>query len=238
MSSSLASTLLPALALTALFALGAWRLRAVTAGGAAAGGVAAFLLYLAAGAGGFLTLVCVFLVAVGTTRAGYQRKLALGTAESRKGRSAAQIAANLGVAAAGASLTLWTENPLGMGAAVAALAEAAGDTASSELGQATRARVFLITSGQEVPPGTDGGVSLPGTLAGAGAVVVVAGAAAAMSVIPWAWLGAVAAAAFLGVMADSLLGALLERRGRLGNDAVNLLGTLTAALLGFAILAA
>jgi uncharacterized protein (TIGR00297 family) len=224
---------LPPLAflLPALFALAAWRLRAVTGAGAAAGGAVACLLYLAAGGAGFATLVAVFALAVGSTRLGHARKLALGTAESGRGRSGRQIAANLGVAGGCSVMALATGDPRWLGAAVAALAEAAGDTVSSELGQATRARVYLITSGRPVPAGTDGGVSLPGTLAGAGAVLLVNLVAAALAVVPWEWMAALSAAAFLGVMADSLLGALLERRGRLGNDAVNLLGTLAAALL-------
>jgi uncharacterized membrane protein len=39
------------------------------------------------------------------------------------------------------------------------------------------------------------------------------------------------AAATLGMLADSLLGACFERRGALNNDAVNFLGTFTAAAL-------
>jgi uncharacterized membrane protein len=41
----------------------------------------------------------------------------------------------------------------------------------------------------------------------------------------------VAGAGVVGAMADSLLGATLERRGLLDNEAVNFLATLTAAWL-------
>jgi uncharacterized membrane protein len=41
------------------------------------------------------------------------------------------------------------------------------------------------------------------------------------------------AAAIAGMVADSYLGALLERRALLNNDAVNLLGTLIAAGTAF-----
>lgn len=224
------------LALAAGFALAALAMRTVTRGGAAAGVVVAWLLYLAAGLGGFLLLALVFVLAVITTRLGYARKLVLGTAESRGGRSGVQVLANLGAAAAGAAMSVSTGEPLWMGAGVAALAEAAADTASSESGQATRATVYLITTGERVPPGTDGGVSLPGTLAGMAAAAALALAAAVLNVIPWAWSGAVAGAAVLGMFADSFLGALLERRGALNNEAVNLLSTLLAGTLAWLLL--
>ena len=46
--------------------------------------------------------------------------------------------------------------------------------------------------------------------------------------MPTHLLVAIVLAGFLGSLVDSLLGALLERRGWLNNDAVNLLGTATA----------
>jgi uncharacterized membrane protein len=54
--------------------------------------------------------------------------------------------------------------------------------------------------------------------------------------LPPNWIGISIAAAVAGMTADSYLGALLERRRLLTNDAVNFLGTLiaaaTASLLG------
>jgi uncharacterized membrane protein len=43
------------------------------------------------------------------------------------------------------------------------------------------------------------------------------------------WLGVSIMAAVAGMIGDSLLGALLERRRLLNNDGVNLLGTVIAA---------
>jgi uncharacterized membrane protein len=45
----------------------------------------------------------------------------------------------------------------------------------------------------------------------------------------------VGCAGFIGMLLDSLLGALLERRGALNNDAVNFLGTFSAALIAFLV---
>jgi uncharacterized membrane protein len=46
--------------------------------------------------------------------------------------------------------------------------------------------------------------------------------------LSWKWLGVALTAAAAGMLADSYLGALLERRRLLNNDTVNFLGTLVA----------
>jgi uncharacterized membrane protein len=47
--------------------------------------------------------------------------------------------------------------------------------------------------------------------------------------IPFKWVGVSIVGAVAGMIADSFLGALLEQRKLLNNDAVNFLGTLIAA---------
>jgi uncharacterized protein (TIGR00297 family) len=111
----------------------------------------------------------------------------------------------------------------------AALAEAAADTVSSELGQATRQRARLITTWEDVPAGTDGGVSAIGTLGGIGAALVVSAVCTLSGLVPWRCLAIVMTAAVVGMLADSFLGAWLERRHLLNNDAVNFLSTVLAA---------
>jgi uncharacterized protein (TIGR00297 family) len=112
---------------------------------------------------------------------------------------------------------------------VASLGAAFADTAESEVGQLARRTPRLITTLRKVPLGTDGAISIPGTLAG----LVTAGFTALLGL----WLGLVAGsgvallvagAAFLGTVADSLLGALAPR---LGNELTNVLCTLVAAAL-------
>ena len=110
-----------------------------------------------------------------------------------------------------------------------ALAEAAADTVSGEMGQAMEPHAYLITNFHPVAPGTNGGISLSGTMAGCLAAFLVAGTCAAAYVIPLPWIAPVAAAGVLGMMFDSVLGATVERPGALNNDAVNLLSTLLAA---------
>jgi uncharacterized protein (TIGR00297 family) len=116
---------------------------------------------------------------------------------------------------------------------LAALAEAAADTVSSEVGQVLGGRPRMLTTLRLVEPGTDGGVSLIGTLAGVAAAVLVAaaGSLALGGGRTIFWISS--AGAVFGLFFDSLLGATLERRGWLNNDAVNFFSTASAA--GFAL---
>ena len=219
-----------ALGFTVVFAVSARLLRAVTVSGTVAGGVLAFLLFVAGGPGAFAALIAVFLMTWITTRTGHQRKRQLGTAEQRGGRSASQVIANVGIAVAAALVGLVTRHPAALVACSAALAEAAADTTSSEVGQAVSDSAYLITNFRPVPVGTDGGISVVGTLAGIAAAVAVASVASATRIIAWHWLLPVASAGALGMFVDSFLGATLERQRLLNNDAVNLLSTIAAAL--------
>jgi len=223
---------LPALAVTLAFGVLAKLLHAVDMLGAVAGVILTWVLFVTAGPGAFAAVAGVFVLAFLTTRLGYRHKQFLGTAERRGGRTGSQVLANLGAAAACGVGSILTRRPelwlLGLSAA---LAEAAADTVSSEYGQATLTRAYLITTWEVVPAGTDGGISWPGTLAGIAAAALLALICAASGLIPRRWIAAVLAAGILGMFADSYLGAWLERRQRLNNDQVNFLSTIVAALL-------
>jgi uncharacterized protein (TIGR00297 family) len=91
----------------------------------------------------------------------------------------------------------------------------------------------MLTTLRLVEPGTDGGVSLIGTLAGVAAAVLVA-IAGSLALGGGRTIFCISCAgAVFGLFFDSLLGATLERRGWLNNDAVNFLSTASAA--GFAL---
>jgi uncharacterized protein (TIGR00297 family) len=219
-----------AVIVTVVFAALARWVRGVSFGGAVAGAAICFLLYVGAGFGAFVALVSVFALTWISTRFGYRRKEKLGTAEKLDGRTALQVLANLAVAASCAGLSALTgRKAVFLLALSAALSEAAADTVSSELGQARSAKARLITTWEEVSAGRDGGVSWAGTLAGIAAAAVVSLVCFVTGLVPLRWLGVSIVAAVVGMIADSFLGALLERRKLLNNDAVNFLGTLIAA---------
>jgi uncharacterized protein (TIGR00297 family) len=203
--------------------------RGVSVSGAIAGAVICFVLFVAAGPGAFLALVSVFILTWISTRLGYGRKQKLGTAQNREGRTAAQVLANLSISAICAACFAVTRNPAFVVATAAALSEAAADTVSSEVGQAGSSKARLITNWKLVPAGTDGGVSVAGTFAGVAAAVLVTLVCVAGGMFPLKLTAASVMAALFGMIADSYLGATLEKRKLLNNNGVNFLGTLIAA---------
>lgn len=219
---------------TATFAIAGYVVKGVSRSGAVAGAGVCFALFWGAGPGAFLGLLSLFGLTWAATRTGLATKRSGKTAE-REARNASQVLANVGIAALCALGYGWIREPWLLLAMSAALAEPAADTVSSECGQAFSQRVFLITNFERVEAGTDGGVSAAGTLSGAVAAFLVSSVCGWGCGLPQKWIWISTAAGIVGMVADSYLGALLERRGRLGNDAVNFLGTLMAAIVAVAV---
>jgi uncharacterized protein (TIGR00297 family) len=223
-------------------------LRAATIAGAVFGGMICLVLVNGTEAwghtifrSGLAPLAVLFLLTYVATRAGRQRKAEAGLAEKRKGRSAAQVIANLSIAALSVSMLGVCVEVGGFGPfrpnvimplrlmCLAALVEAAADTVSSEIGQAFAGRPMMLLSLQRVERGTDGAVTLLGSAAGivAGALVAIAGIWGLHLQIENA--GIAFGAGICGFFFDSLLGASVERRGWVGNDLVNFASTAFAA---------
>lgn len=225
------SRVLPAAVVAAGFAVVARLLGAVSDGGALMGLIIALLLMVAAGLGGFLPLLAVFIMTLLATRWRGERKRSLGVAERRGGRSASQVLANLGAAAicAVAVIVFPRQGGILMVGAMAALAEAAADTVSSEAGQAAAKQAHMILDFSPAPIGTNGAVSLEGTLAGCIATCIVAWVSTCFGVVPGRWAAVIAIAGTAGMFLDSILGATFENRGDMGNDSVNFVSTVFAA---------
>jgi len=230
--------LLPAVGLSVALAFCAWGLRAVTAMAALTGVVLTVILCLAAGPAALFPILIVFLLTFVTTRIGHRRKERLGTAERSHGRGPLQILANLGSAAICAAPLIFVVHgryTLFAGAS-AALAEAAGDTVSSELGQAFASNPRLITTWRRVAPGENGGITFIGTLFSICAIIVTCTACEWSNLLLPQFYWTACAAAFFGTIVDSLLGATLERPGRLGNNGVNFTSTAFSAALAITVL--
>ena len=118
---------------------------------------------------------------------------------------------------------------------MAALAEAAADTASSEIGQATARAAYMITDFREAAIGTNGAISVEGTLGGCVAACIVAWVSAFFGVVAWNWTPLIALAGIAGMFLDSFLGATWENSGKMGNDAVNFVSTVFAADLALTV---
>jgi uncharacterized protein (TIGR00297 family) len=128
---------------------------------------------------------------------------------------------------------------------VSVLAVAGADTLASEIGVLS-SKTYLITNGERVRPGTNGGVSVLGQ---ACALL----AALYTGLFGWLVLGTLAPATmpmgalsviipvvvgFAGCQIDSVLGATLENRGIIGKRRVNLISTCLGGVLAFGLLAA
>lgn len=127
-----------------------------------------------------------------------------------------QALANGGAGAALAVAYGLTGEPVMLLAAyVGIMATVTADTWATEIGVLSPHPPRLITSGQIVPPGTSGGVTLYGLSASAGGAILIGAATLALAAVErGVWLPLLAPAALVGGVAgslfDSLLGATVQ----------------------------
>jgi uncharacterized protein (TIGR00297 family) len=119
-----------------------------------------------------------------------------------------------------------------VGGFIGAISTATADTLASEIGILQEPR--LVTTFKKVPPGTDGGISILGTAVGVLGAGIIGIAAAAMGIIsnPLLTVQIAVISGLIGCFMDSILGAVFEVRGFINNEHVNLLATLTGAIVG------
>jgi uncharacterized membrane protein len=132
------------LLVTLIFGVSGWLSRGANVAGAIVGSVIAFIYYAVAGWRLLSVLLVAYVVTLSATWAGRKTKKKLGLAESASGRGPAQILANLGISAWLIALSVVSSSPASSIYAVwgvAALAQAAADTVSSEMLPLTRSRV-------------------------------------------------------------------------------------------------
>jgi len=202
----------------------------LTIAGAGLGALIGCMIFYAAGLPGLSMLAAFFIMGVGATSLGGASKQSLPKKETGA-RNAAQVFANGGLAAIMCVLSFQVEYIAGMLLLLIAaiFSSAAADTVSSETGNVFGKKHYNILNGKPGIKGANGVVSLEGTLSGL----------AASGLIAWIyglWHQSfnytfhIILAGTIGNLADSLLGAILENKGYLHNNAVNFLNTLAAAV--------
>jgi uncharacterized protein (TIGR00297 family) len=216
----------------------AWRVRSIDGGGALSAIAIGTAITAGLGLPGLMVMIAFFVIGTAATKLGYRVKAARGIAQEKGGARGWRNAwANGGVPAALALLAAMVPEDAGLYAIAyaAAVATAAADTCSSEIGKAYGRRTFLITTLRPVPPGTEGAVSLAGTLGGMLGGFVVAAVGAAGGLYSWPAAGVVGLAGLLGALAESVVGTVAEREGWMGNDALNALNTAMGAGIAVAL---
>jgi uncharacterized protein (TIGR00297 family) len=209
------------------------------------GCAAAFLIGTAVqgslGWGGWAVLLTFFLGGTAATKFQFEAKTRLGVAQAEGGRRRWRHAwANAGAGVLCALFALrfglkgdplhhdaWTW------AYVGCFASALADTLSSEYGQLAGRPPRLITTGEVVPVGTDGGITLAGTLMGVLGSALLSLLSRFLGLTPVRATLPILLAGLSGNLLDSWLGATLQRRGRLSNEAVNFANTCGGAAMGF-----
>jgi uncharacterized protein (TIGR00297 family) len=234
------------LLLNAALAVAGYFLRSVNLDGAIAGWLLGSIVIIGAGGSMYIALLTFFILGTACTKLGYEAKAAKGLAQEKEGRRGASHAfANVGVAAICAIAT-WRDLsllPLFMG--ITALATAAADTVSSEIGKLWGRRAFLPLTFRSVTPGTPGAVSLEGTAAGlvAAFVVSLAGITATLARMAPSFAGhvevdkanaiaTITVCAFLGAYVESVVGSWNRKREKpIPYGTLNFLNTGLGAVL-------
>lgn len=224
---------LPAIIFAVLLAVISWfslNKRKLTPGGVAVAIAISIVIFLAAGLPGIFFLGTFFILGIGATA--YNRKKHFNSEPEQ--RDALQVIANAGVPALLSVLAMIIPDykAILLLMTASAFASAIADTVSSELGVVYGNKCYNILTLQKDIKGENGVISMEGTLLGLAASMVMAMVySLTVDDDPISFL-AIIIAGTLGNLSDSFLGATLERRNIIGNNAVNFLNTLIAAAIG------
>ena len=217
-----------------VLALAAWRVHALSRGGALAAFAVGTLTYGSGAVPFTLVLLAFFLPSVGLSRLGRRRKRELVDVGKGGARDALQVLANGGVATACAVVFALAHDPRWAWAFAGAYAAATADTWATEIGTLARRAPRSIFTLRPIPTGLSGGITLPGTLAEVAGALWLGAVAFVCVTIPVSWLHAylyqgqwliplaeprfpvlgVALAGVAGATLDSVLGATVQELRR------------------------
>ncbi|WP_431215065.1 DUF92 domain-containing protein [Puia sp. P3] len=201
-------------------------LKKLTPQAAIAGAILGWIIYKGGDLQGIGMLAAFFILGTAATTWGKRHKQSVhANADHQSRRTTGQVFANAGVAAlAGLGAILFpSHKPLFQLALSGSISSAMADTLSSELGMVYGKRCFNILTWKPDQKGQDGVISIEGTSIG-----VAGSATIALIAHHHYWI--IILAGTIGNLADSLLGALFERKGLITNNSVNFLNTLAGAL--------
>lgn len=203
----------------------------LTVAAAFTGAVIAITIFIAAGYPGLAMMTTFFILgSAATSWQRHEKQSLIKIEETGNGRNMLQVLANAGAAGIVGIIVINypQHSALLLPVMAAAFASATADTLSSELGMVYGRRFFNIISFKADACGRDGVVSLEGTVIGIlGSAVI-----AVIYALGWGWgisFLLIVISGTIGNITDSVLGALLERKGIIGNDSVNFVNTLVAA---------
>ena len=204
------------IATLAIFSFIAAQRKSLSNRGIIAALIVGIVVFVFGGISSYLVLLAFYVIAqVATT---YSRNI---TGKNHEQRRTSNVIGNSGAAlialAFGQQLAFF-------GAIAAALA----DTISGEIGLLSRRKPILITSLKEVEAGTDGGITALGLFAGAVAGSLIAAAYYFIS-NNFNYSAIILVACMVGMVVDSILGDVFERKGKLNNMQVNFIASLCGA---------
>lgn len=201
--------------------------------GAFTGTLLAAIIYFSGGFTGLGMLTAFFVVATAATSWRKQEKQKATRSDIyQTKRNANQVLANAAIPAICGLLIIFfpVSARFLLVMMSAGLASATADTLSSELGMIYGRRFYNVLSLKREENGRDGLVSWEGTIAGlVGSIIIAAIFYISYPDISGFW--AIGLSGVTGNLFDSILGASVERKGYLQNDAVNFLNTLFAAVI-------
>jgi uncharacterized protein (TIGR00297 family) len=204
--------------------------------GVITGCVIATSLYLGTEFTGVILLGSFFILGIIATSWKRNVKEKYNFAEANDGkRDAKQVLANGGLAAIIGLIAVAFPEPQEIFVLMIAciFSSATADTVSSELGFVYGRNCYNILTLKKDTRGENGVISIEGTLSGlAGSIFIAFIYSLTIEQFQVCSVLTIILAGTIGNIADSVLGATLERNHLIGNNAVNFLNTLIAALIG------